>query len=369
MSTAPGTNAPVSANPLPRNPAMGRPPVFEDVDDVRTATASVPGKVMLAGEYAVLLGGRALAMTIGRNLTVTATVGASPHGCIIASEFWGAARAYQRLDEADPRVRAEPLLGAVAFALHAYGIDRGVEVKVTSELDVRAGLGSSSALRIGTLMALAAASGQDLHPWAIGRDAFDLQRRAQGRASGYDFATQLAGGVISFQRDGGTATWPGRAERLGRPAEGAVPQVLRVVAGGRGAPTAKTMGGTFEYLESRGLLADLLPRSEALVDAFVQALGEGAPTKALIAAVPPMRALFEESPAYPAATAQALKNLPGCDRSWTFKTTGAGGEDALLLIGGPDELTAPLQALAARGWKDADPALSRPAMRGAVVQS
>ena len=47
----------------------------------------------------------------------------------------------------------------------------------------------------------------------------------------------------------------------------------------------------------------------------------------------------------------ALHNLSGLDRQWSWKTSGAGGEDALLVIGHQQDIAAATACLAELGWQ------------------
>ncbi len=71
----------------------------------------------------------------------------------------------------------------------------------------------------------------------------------------------------------------------------------------------------------------------------------------LVRAVAAHRQLFTGAPHFPQALAVALSEVDGCDLTWSFKTTGAGGEDALLLVGLEADLRAPAAVLKTLGWR------------------
>jgi hypothetical protein len=93
--------------------------------------------------------------------------------------------------------------------------------------------------------------------------------------------------------------------------------------------------------------------SETLVDAFNLCIQQPNITslKALIAACAASRAQFVGSPHFPGNIAANLGLLPGIDKKWTWKTTGAGGEDAILLIGEHHETVAAADRLTELGWR------------------
>src|SRR5690606_638539 len=68
-------------------------------------------------------------------------------------------------------------------------------------------------------------------------------------------------------------------------------------------------------------------------------------------AVGAMRRVFRGSPHEPRELLSALEALPGIDETWSIKTTGAGGEDALLLFGDDEAVKPALRVLHARGWE------------------
>ena len=60
----------------------------------------VPGKIMLAGEYSVLHGGKALAATIDAYLTATIT---DSQQAVLNSNLWSKSKTFAHLGELDQR--------------------------------------------------------------------------------------------------------------------------------------------------------------------------------------------------------------------------------------------------------------------------
>ena len=104
----------------------------------------IPGKILVAGEYAVLKGHAALSVAIDRYLEVT--LESQPHtGWVIQSTLWSEA---YNMNSEKSQVRAdEPFTKVAAFAAAKYRLD-GIHCQLKSDLDIRFGLGSSSALRL-----------------------------------------------------------------------------------------------------------------------------------------------------------------------------------------------------------------------------
>ncbi len=150
------------------------------------------GKVILLGEHAVVYGRPALATGLPLGLEVEVTEGAGP---ALATD--------QPLD-ADPRP-----LAMLVEAAALLGIDPSrVVARVCGDLPVGRGLGSSAALAVATLRALAAASGRRLDQateFALGRR---LEATFHGTPSGIDPAAAALGGCFRFVRGDPPAVTP-----------------------------------------------------------------------------------------------------------------------------------------------------------------
>ena len=304
---------------------------------MKEVTVKVPGKVMLAGEYAVLRGGPALAFTLDRWLTVRGRRLDQGGGCRVRSVFL-----QQELDlQADAGGDREPLADAVKRGLAFYG-PGPVALDVDAGLDVRDGTGSSSALRLGIFKALESLADDpgDAAGWEAARHSWRCQQRGQQRASGYDVATQQVGGLVRFAgpaEDGSDpAGWPVEATRLDVNRE-TMNRLIEVRTGGSGSPTGPLTRSTLDWLRDTGQIMVLQSLSADLVRAFEEVLCAADPAPDKLLRLHKVcgyhRRLFEDSPGFPGKLAADLAALPGLDQSWSWKTTGAGGEDAVLLIG------------------------------------
>ncbi len=142
-----------------------------------SVVASAPGKVLLAGEYAVLDGESAICVAVNRR--ATATVGDSPDGrCRVATP----GREFSNGEK-----------------FHIVDAVCGSRPELTIEMDTREfaedgqklGIGSSAALTA----ALVAALGGDVY-----HEALAAHRRLQGgKGSGVDVATSVHGGLIEYR--------------------------------------------------------------------------------------------------------------------------------------------------------------------------
>ncbi len=328
----------------------------------------VPGKVMLSGEYAVLFGARSLAMAVDRYMTV----GVSPrndHQFFIDSDLWPQPFALaDRMEE--PQFRASPL-GQALHWLNDQQKHPCVDLRIRSGLKPEDGFGSSSAVTLASLMALylfcepellkALPRSKNLGPfdvlWKLARVSWQLQRQRQPAASGYDFLSQALGAITILQPD--ETQWPGSYERF-QP-DNFKSLALKIFRGGRGAPTGPIMSDTLKWLEGHKRIAALISASEAFTDAVTERLlaPDESDGQRFYEACGQFRKIFADSPHYPRKLLDPLTELPGCDQNWSFKTTGAGGEDALLVFGQDEAITVVQRHLEQAGWHECQVNLDR----------
>jgi phosphomevalonate kinase len=178
---------------------------------VKTLTASAPGKLVLCGEYAVLDGAPAISAAVGRR--AVATIRTADADVVVSRGFRDGRH---RFAARDGRVEwcsgdaALPLFEACWAALPAAGepVDVSLDTTAFHAGDRKLGLGSSAALTVALVAALAAWQGSDAD---VGRAAAFAHREFQGGAgSGVDVATSVAGGLIRFTTGGAREplAWP-----------------------------------------------------------------------------------------------------------------------------------------------------------------
>ncbi|MFZ5481775.1 MAG: mevalonate kinase [Myxococcota bacterium] len=178
-----------------------------------TASGSAPGKLILSGEHAVVYGFRAVAAAVSLRTTVTLRERVGPSG----------------IDESD--IRDDRLWPALATVVPP----EGVGVTITSELPVGCGMGSSAALAIATLRAMAAREGRDVGYDELFERAFAIERVFHGTPSGIDHAVSALDAVVVY--------------RKGSPPEPiSLPAPVRLVVADTGSPgdTAKMVAGVRE---------------------------------------------------------------------------------------------------------------------------
>ncbi len=294
----------------------------------RVHLLSVPGKLMIAGEYAVLRPtGVCLAVAVGRLVDAYEVPG--------AAEFW--------LDAFGQNVRVtEPAAGLGQYVLAAEQAARKTwNIKLNTQLQLivhgsrdgkKLGLGTSAAVTVATLRGLAMQAHHHVTADEVAELARTVHRTVQGAGSGYDVTTIAHGGCVQFDRQGDSAQsleWP---------------QGLAMAAlfTGEPAPTAPA-------------LARVTAMSETLltIDAAARellALWPVAAPKTLLAALQHCEdALDIAAVRVPELLPQALRDTRQfCrDHGLVARTSGAGGGDCVLACGTPAAV-----ARAATAWQE-----------------
>ena len=337
----------------------------------QSVTVSVPGKVILAGEYDVLQGGTALAATVSPRMTVTvARTDAHPGATEISSDIWTEPKILRTTDPMCFYGHDDLVVASVAAALKTWRLP-DLNVTIAAGFDITSGFGSSSAIRLAVLAAakvLAHPEQRDESMLDCARLAYSLQKAAQSQASGYDIATQLIGGVVEFNCDlhASSDSWPAQAKAHVNSTLSQLNSFVHVFIGGRGAPTKSLIKSTKSWLDEEGAMigrfkspakwkvlqsasAELVGAFKVLLESPTLAAGQDA-LYSVIAATAQIRNFFASSPAFPHDVAAILSDIPGLDHSWSWKATGAGGEDAIILIGHRGDIRGPIAALQAQGW-------------------
>jgi ERG8-type phosphomevalonate kinase len=272
-------------------------------------TISAPGKLFLAGEYAVLTGGTAVVAAVDRRAVARFVPGGAPSTPLIA-EVVKAVKRHCELHDL-------PLLDGTAE----------VDSSALNEDRRKLGLGSSAAATVAAVGALLEATGRELREWRPVALALSMRahRAAQGgRGSGGDVAAAFFGGVIAFCRAGGDT-----------PAVRRLPEILpgELVVFGAGGPIS-----TVDHLQGVERLAARDPEVHArrlreiaeAADAFIAAV-ERSDAQALIAAVfrshQALDALGQAADLPIVTPALAAAATAAMELGGAAKPSGAGGGD------------------------------------------
>ncbi|MGW0882937.1 phosphomevalonate kinase [Streptomyces sp. NPDC002671] len=203
-----------------------------------TVSRQAPGKLFVSGEYAVIEPGTpAIIMAVDRYVRVTVSEPAGADIVIVSDLLDGEARF--RLQAGGGLVwcgpgdgeRARSVLACVLSVIevmHTQLAERGwsasgAHLSISSELHDRGtkfGLGSSGAVTVATVAALAAYHGLDLSPEARFRLALIATARLNTRSSCADLAASTWGGWIAYRA-------PDRAAVLAMAARRGIDETLR----------------------------------------------------------------------------------------------------------------------------------------------
>ena len=318
----------------------------------QVVTATVPAKTLLAGEYSILSGGRGFCVALSATLQLSVRHRSDLSVVITSNEWatpWTGARHSTKKTEL-------PLVDACFYFADQLELG-GFEVNVRSQLPISAGLGSSSAIRLATASGLYGLArgrqSQQVRTWADGwklaEDAWQLQRRDQSIASGYDVACQLQGGAQLFQLTDGQ--WPPVMSALD-----VTPQNwahwFHLVYNDVGAPTGPLVRSQSEWFAARTLESAWRQLHDQLADTLSHlARGDREMLPQALELMAEHRKILESSPANCDEASPILDALPGLNEDWGYKTTGAGGPDALLLVGEPTAVSPAIRSLLDAGWK------------------
>jgi len=138
-------------------------------------TVSVPGKVHLMGEHAVVYGKPALLAAINRRLTVTVTDGDSNTNGYVAD-----------------------ILGIVQ---KHFGTTRAVHITIDSDIPAGYHLGSSAAVAVGVIGAVSYFLKKIWNPTLINQLAYEAEKLQHGNPSGADNTAVTFGGLIWYRKE------------------------------------------------------------------------------------------------------------------------------------------------------------------------
>ncbi|HEV7666982.1 MAG TPA: hypothetical protein VGS22_00535 [Thermoanaerobaculia bacterium] len=333
---------------------------------MRSVRVSVPGKLILIGEHAVVYGRPALAAAIDRRLFVTLrptgsggvslTLPGIAHAeqtswDAIAEHAERSLSAWARFD-GEPNADFAAVRGteaahlvkvALGAALSRSGLSPrelpGATIDVTSDLPVGSGFGSSAAAAVGVLAAFEAAMGSA----SAGREALlaaalDVERCQHGRPSGIDTETVVRGGLVWAER---TAERP---ERLTFSNLLILPPLLSAIAvydTGRPRETTGEVVAAVRRFRDRdpSRFDETLDRFERATRAFRAAIesSEGE-VRQLIDSVREGQACLEAMGAVPEAMAQRVRAIEAAGGAAKISGAGAASGDAAgsLLVVAPE---------------------------------
>ncbi len=320
---------------------------------VTLATVSTPatgwasGKVILLGEHAVVHGQPAIAGPLRQGLCVTLTPSEGDSADCEGLHLRGAAGRAGRSGSPGRRDSAEGEGAQLREALRVAALDfppgsaDGLGVCVSGDLPEAVGLGSSAALSVALVRALAVAMDMPLAAHELARRANRVEAIFHGRPSGLDVAAAASSGWIRF--------------RIGEPPEIrplVCARALELVAIETGAThrTSETVGDVARrHAQDPTALEPLFRNIGGLVEEGAVALARGdLPELGRL-----MTANHEQLVRLGVSTSRLDQAVQAALVAGALgaKLTGGGGGGLVMALVGAGERERAVAALGARGWQ------------------
>ena len=170
---------------------------------MRSVRASAPGNLFFAGEHAVVYGRPGIIAAIGKRTYCTATERKDAK-VIVESREYGKASGILKKGKVVSRQGKEPLmplLNLIEIIAGRNELNRGVELKIESEIPVESGLSSSTAVLSSILCALNGLFGLGIERSAYFDYLYPLQIEIHGgKASGSEIISSSMGGYHRIQK-------------------------------------------------------------------------------------------------------------------------------------------------------------------------
>jgi len=183
-----------------------------------TVTASAPGKAILFGEHAVVYGKPAIAVAVDKRARVTINEGTTDniqvkipeldvHGSINTDNgYISQLTSFGEVEE-NPSTFNTGIMEYIKSALFQEelesSLDHGLDLEVDLEIPIGAGLGSSAAITVATLAAMARYQEQELSLENLAHIAHQVELEVQGAASPLDTTVSTHGGFLYFTHQTG----------------------------------------------------------------------------------------------------------------------------------------------------------------------
>lgn len=183
---------------------------------------SAPGKVHLIGDHSVVYGEPAIIAAIGKRCYVEAdkagdvriesrelnTERIYPLSETIeftknVQKLWDTGSEAKNFSQLFGFMKKDPMYpakAAIGKALMSLGIDGGVTLKISSDVPIGSGLGSSSSMSVAIVKAVSELYNKNLTSEKINEIAFSTEKFNHGTPSGGDNSACCFGGLVWFQK-------------------------------------------------------------------------------------------------------------------------------------------------------------------------
>ncbi len=165
-----------------------------------TSIAKAPGKIILFGEHFVVYQNRAILGAINKYATVTSEKTNTDN--ILVSSSLGQSSIQKDEDVSNIEKKFRPFFYIAKQVIEKNNFDKGITIKIESDIPIGAGLGSSSACCVA-----AAASILNLFNNTDEKEVLELAINAEKtifpNTSGADCTVSVSGGIIEYQKEKG----------------------------------------------------------------------------------------------------------------------------------------------------------------------
>lgn len=323
--------------------------------------AQAPGKLFIAGEYAVVEPGEpSVLVAVDRHITVDVEP-ADTQGSISSDQYGRAPLLWTRDDDVvvldQDHAPYDYVLSAIG-TVDRLALERGIrpllcDIRISSQLDDvsgrKFGLGSSAAVTVATVRALDRLYGLELTPMQLFKLALIATVRVSEAASGGDVAASAFGGWIAYsapdrdqvrrdvESDGVQALlereWPGLSvRRLPEPAG------LRLLVGWTGQPAStERLVGSVQHRKPAGesRYREFLDDSRAAVQQLITSLEEQ-DAAATLRAIRAARTALQDLARHAGLQIETPALTALCDiavgAGAAAKSSGAGGGDCGIVL-------------------------------------
>ena len=165
-----------------------------------TSIAKAPGKIILFGEHFVVYNNRAILGAIDKYATVTSEKTNTDN--ILISSSLGQSSIKKDEDVGKVEKKFRPFFYIAKKVIEKNNFDKGISIKIESNIPIGAGLGSSSACCVA-----ASASIANLFSDTTDKEILELAIQAEKtifpNSSGADCTVSVYGGIIEYQKEKG----------------------------------------------------------------------------------------------------------------------------------------------------------------------
>ena len=165
-----------------------------------TSIAKTPGKIILFGEHFVVYQNRAILGAINKYAKVTSEKTNTDN--ILISSSLGQSSIQKDEDVSNVEKKFRPFFYIAKQVIEKNNFDKGITIKIESDIPIGAGLGSSSACCVA-----AAASILNLFNITDEKEVLELAINAEKtifpNTSGADCTVSVSGGIIEYQKEKG----------------------------------------------------------------------------------------------------------------------------------------------------------------------